>query len=83
MQHPDQRDRVAAEVETRWSTSGLDRARLLDFRCSIAKELWENETDEYRQLLEEEWTAEHVREVEEFEASASGSPSSSPEDQAE
>lgn len=83
MQHPDRKESVATEVDLRWATAGLDRSRILDFRCSVAKELWENETDEYRASLEQEWTEDHAREVEEYEESAAGSPSASPEDQAE
>lgn len=83
MQHPDHRSQVAQEVEARWENSGRTRRQLLDFRCSVAQELWNKETEEVSSAIEAECLADHERELEEYEAAGDGSATSSLEDQAE
>lgn len=83
MQHSEFSPAIAQEVEKRWPSSGLERSHLLNFRCKVAQELFEGESDEVRRRMEEECIKSHREAVDAYNSAGSGEPSSDPAQQAE
>lgn len=72
MQHSEFSPAIAQEVEKRWPSSGLERSHLLNFRCKVAQELFEGESDEVRRRMEEECIKSHREAVDAYNSAGSG-----------
>ncbi|KAK7461255.1 hypothetical protein VKT23_008430 [Stygiomarasmius scandens] len=72
MAHHQFKDKVGEEFQERWKVAGLPKSQRLDFHCTVAKELFEAEPKDVREMIAAENEAAYLVKDEAYEQLMNG-----------